>query len=242
MIKHWITPDWPALENVHAATTLRTGGVSRAAYRSLNLAQHVGDVASQVSDNRDTIAAMLHLPAEPFWLNQVHGNKVITAEQNPAQEEADASYSDQPGVVCGILTADCLPVLLCNKQGTRIAAAHAGWRGLLAGIIDHTVDKFQGQELLVWLGPAIGPKSFEVGADVYVSYVNKSVKYRAAFTKRKNAKWLADIYHLAQINLLELGVREIYGGKYCTYSDAERFYSYRRDGATGRMATLIWRD
>lgn len=241
-MKHWITPDWPVLDNVHAATTLRTGGLSQSTYHSFNLAQHVGDDADRVADNRGIIAEMLQLPAEPFWLTQVHGNKVIRAERNPAQEEADASFTDHAGVVCSILTADCLPILLCNKQGTRIAAAHAGWRGLLAGIIDRTVDKFQGQEILVWLGPAIGPKSFAVGADVYDSFANKSVKYRAAFSQCKKAKWLADIYHLAEINLLELGVREIYGGQYCTYSDAERFYSYRRDGETGRMATLIWRD
>ncbi len=240
--KHWLEPDWPAPGHIHAATTLRSGGVSKGAFASLNPATHVGDDAETVRQNRQIIKTMLGLPAEPVWLEQIHSNKAVDAGKTQSLVQADASYTDEAGVVCAVLTADCLPLLVCNAEGSRIAAIHAGWRGLLSGVISNTVTAMGNQDLLVWLGPAIGPACFEVGAEVREAFIGKSAGFAAAFKARGNGKWLADIYQLARVDLAALGIDRIYGGNLCTVTDHERFYSYRRDKETGRMTTLIWRD
>ncbi|MEQ1486619.1 peptidoglycan editing factor PgeF [Methyloglobulus sp.] len=240
--KHWLQPDWPAPVNVHAATTLRTGGVSKGEYASLNPATHVGDSADLVSQNRHILKTMLNLPSEPIWLNQTHSNRAVKAIATDAPQEADASYTDQPGIVCTVMTADCLPLLVCSTDGTEIAAIHAGWRGLLDGVIDNTINALKNKDLLVWLGPAIGSERFEVGVEVHTAFLTKSAEYAPAFKQQSQDKWLADIYQLARINLATLGINKVYGGNFCTVTDKERFYSYRRDQVTGRMATLIWRD
>lgn len=238
----WIEADWPAPSTVHAVTTLRTGGVSTGPYRSLNPAGHVGDNPDDVAENRRLIQRMLNLPAQPVWLQQVHGNVAVDAGRCDDRVQADASYSKEPDVVCAVLTADCLPLLFCNPEGTKIAAVHAGWRGLLAGVIEQTLTALQQPDLLVWLGPAIGPTCFEVGDEVRQAFVNKSVDFAAGFRQCAEQKWLADIYQLARIILAQQGIERSYGGGFCTVTDQERFFSYRRDGETGRMATLIWRD
>lgn len=240
---NWIKPDWPLPAGVHAAVTLRSGGVSAEGYASLNPAGHVGDDERCVTANRQIIRDLLQLPAEPVWLQQVHGVRVVKADQAQGLETADASYTGRAGTVCAVLTADCLPVLFCGDNGEVIAAAHAGWRGLQAGIVENTVAEMQCSQLSVWLGPAIGPEQFEVGGEVRAAFADRQAKAADAFKAKGNGKWLADIYALAKLQLAALGVDDVHGGGYCTVSDAERFYSYRRDGAaTGRMASLIWRD
>lgn len=186
---------------------------------------------------------MLQLPTEPVWMQQVHGTRVIQADLAQGLEQADASFTDRIGTVCVVLTADCLPVLFCGNGGNVIAAAHAGWRGLQAGIIKQTVAAMRCREVSAWLGPAIGPERFEVGDEVRAAFVCDNTKASVAFKGNGPGKWLADLYALARLQLTELGIEQVYGGNYCTVSDARRFYSYRRDGAvTGRMASLIWRD
>jgi polyphenol oxidase len=240
--KHWLQPDWPAPSNVHAATTLRTGGVSKGEYASLNPATHVGDNTDSVSQNRQIIKTMLDLPSEPIWLNQTHSNRAVKAIATDTPQQADASYTNQPSVVCTVMTADCLPLLVCSLDGSEIAAIHAGWRGLLDGVIDNTINALKNRDLLVWLGPAISPVRFEVGNEVRAAYTEKSSEYAPAFKQQSQDKWLANIYQLARINLAAFGINKVYGGNFCTVTDKERFYSYRRDQVTGRMATLIWRD
>jgi YfiH family protein len=240
-INHWLTPDWPAPANIHAATTLRTGGVSCGVYTSLNPAMHVGDGADLVKQNRQLIKDLMGLPSEPVWLEQIHSNRAIQAVKTELLQQADASYTAEPGIVCAVLTADCLPLLVCSADGSQLAAIHAGWRGLLAGVIGNTLSAMQGSNFLVWLGPAIGPDCFEVGAEVRDAFMEKSPAFKAAFKQQSNDKWLADIYQLARIDLTVLGIDKIYGGGFCTVTEHERFYSYRRDKQTGRMATLIWR-
>lgn len=251
-IKHWLVPDWPAPANIHAATTLRTGGVSRETYYCLNPAAHVSDDGGRVKQNRRIIKEMLDLPAEPVWLEQIHSNRVVKAVKTASLQQADASYTDEPDVVCAVLTADCLPLLVCSRDGTQVAAIHAGWRGLLAGVISNTVSAMQiprspllgkngaGKDLMVWLGPAIGPDCFEVGTEVREAFIQKSAAFNNAFKKQSNGKWLADIYQLARDELTALGIANVYGGTHCTVTEHESFYSYRRDTQTGRMATLIW--
>jgi polyphenol oxidase len=238
----WLKPDWPAPTNVHAVTTFRTGGVSQGCYASLNPARHVGDDLACVKENRSLIRTMLALPSEPTWLSQVHSNIAIEAVCDMPITQADASYTRQAGVVCVVMTADCLPVLVCSTDGTQIAAIHAGWRGLLDGVIANTITALHTNKVMVWLGPAIGPEQFEVGAEVRAVFLAKSEDYAAAFKPKHADKWLADIYQLARIELAHLGITAIYGGGYCTVSDEVRFFSFRRDNQTGRMATLIWRD
>lgn len=237
-----LIPDWPAPRNIRAATTLRPGGSSSGAFASLNMAMHVGDEDERVKQNRLTVKNLLQLPVEPSWLEQIHGNDIIKASATGRLERADASYSDETGIVCAVMTADCLPLLMCSSEGKQVAAVHAGWRGLLAGIITQTVATFNDRDLLVWLGPAIGPDCFEVGSEVRNAFLEKAPACTDAFKPGKQDKWLADIYQLARIELTGLGIRRIYGGHFCTYTDAERFYSYRRESKTGRMATLIWRE
>lgn len=240
----WIKPDWPVPANIHAATTLRDGGNSQPPYASLNLATHVGDCPEDVAENRRIVRQALKLPAEPFWLQQIHSAKAVpaTAGSEKPPIAADASFSRQAGVVCAVMTADCLPVLLADEQGQTIAAIHAGWRGLAAGIIDNTLKQLPAHRYLAWLGPAIGPDCFEVGDEVRAAFVQRHRAFATAFKKQGQSKWLANIYQLARINLWQHHIDQIYGGELCTVSAPDCFFSYRRDGQTGRMATLIWRD
>ncbi len=236
-----VIPDWPAPDQVQAGTTTRRGGQSRTHYQALNLASHVADVATDVTANRALLTRHLNLPREPQWLHQIHSATVIEAGDQPCPE-ADASWSRQPEQVCAVLTADCLPVLFCDLAGTRVASAHAGWRGLHAGVLSATIRAMAlpPQQLMVWLGPAIGADAFEVGAEVVEAFVAKHPAYNAAFRQTDTSHWLCDIYQLARIELRQRGLAQIYGGGFCTFNDTERFYSYRRDGDTGRMASLIW--
>jgi YfiH family protein len=238
----FLLPDWPAPANVRAAVTTRTGGVSLKPYDSFNLATHVGDNPSAVHENRARLRTACALPAEPVWLKQVHGVAMVDAAQGGIDLEADAAFAAQPGAVCAVLTADCLPVLLCNRTGTRVAALHAGWRGLAAGVIEAGVKTMgiPGNELLAWLGPAIGPASFEVGPEVRAAFVQHDTQAAQAFRDGHGGKYLADIYKLARQRLQHLEVAAVYGGGFCTVKERARFFSYRRDGATGRMAALIW--
>ncbi len=237
---NFIIPNWNAPANVHAVMTTRNGGVSKLPYDSFNLATHVDDDLENVLENRRLLKTELALPTEPFWLEQIHSNIVVEASNDLILPKADASFSNNKDVVCVVMTADCLPVLMCSKDGTKIAAIHAGWRGLESGIISNTVAALKTKELIVWFGAAIGAECFEVGDDVREAFLKKSADYSTAFKARKNG-WLADIYQLARIELAHLGITEIYGGEFCTMTDTERFYSYRREKQTGRMATLIWR-
>lgn len=235
----WIIPDWPAPPTVRAVSTTRRGGVSVAPYDSWNLGDHVGDDPRAVEQNRLRLMKALGLPAPPVWLRQVHGARVVDAGHGSC--EADAAYTGQPGVVCAVLTADCLPLLLSNATGTRVAAVHAGWRGLAAGVIEAALAVMgPGAELLAWLGPAIGPGAFEVGSEVRDIFIAHDARAQNAFRPSPNGRWWADIYQLVRLRLAAHGVTVVYGGHECTYSDAGRFYSYRRDGITGRMATMIW--
>jgi polyphenol oxidase len=238
----FIIPDWPAPANVRAAVTNRAGGVSHAPYDSFNLATHVGDDPAAVRENRARLRAALALPAEPLWLKQVHGVAVVDAAQGGTEPEADGAFAAHPGAVCAVLTADCLPVLLCNRAGTKVAALHAGWRGLAGGVIEAGVKAMgaAGSDLLAWLGPAIGPANFEVGPEVRAAFVQYDAQAAQAFRAAREGKFLADIYQLARQRLQRAGVMEVYGGGFCTVTERARFFSYRRDGATGRMASLIW--
>lgn len=237
----WIVPGWPAPDSVRAASTLRVGGVSSAPYGTLNLGDHVGDDAAAVATNRRYLQRQLQLPSTPRWLKQVHGTRCVDAAETAGSCAADASFTTREGVVCCVMTADCLPLLLCDKSGDAVAVIHAGWRGLVAGVIEQTITALgRSGELLAWLGPAIGPQQFEVGPEVRAAFVARDAAATTAFAAGDGNRWLADIYTLARLALEKQGVKEIYGGQWCTVSDAERFYSYRRDGVTGRMATLIW--
>lgn len=236
----FIQPDWPVSSDIHAVTTLRSGGFSQGVYKSMNPAAHVGDNPWSVLRNRKILIDRLDLPAEPNWLQQEHGNRVIDAGLL-APRKADASFTFEKGVVCAVLTADCLPVLLCNPITGVIAAVHAGWRGLLLGVIEAALEKI-GAHGVAWLGPAIGPTAFVVGSEVRDRFVIKAPAFAAAFKSVANQKWLFDLYSVAGMILSDRGVGFIGGGECCTYSDPERFFSYRRDGTCGRLATLIWRE
>jgi YfiH family protein len=238
----WIRPDWTAPANVKAASTTRNGGVSEGPWSSLNLASHVGDNAQAVAENRRRLRNALNLPAEPAWLEQVHGTDIVSADRQG--DCADACVSDSVGRVCVVMTADCLPVLFCNRAGTRVAAAHAGWRGLSAGILESTLAALVDppSELMAWLGPAIGPDAFEVGSEVRDAFVGALPEAEVHFKISRPGHWFADLYGLARQRLMNLGLTTISGGQYCTFGEAGRFFSYRRDGVTGRMATLAWLD
>jgi len=235
-----LIPEWPAPKNVKALQTTRLGGVSGAPYDSLNLGDHVGDAPLAVERNRMLLEPLL--PSEPVWLKQVHGVAVADAAQATCWPEADACVSAHPGAVCVVMTADCLPVLLCDQKGSVVSAAHAGWRGLCDGVIEQTVQamKVPPATLMAWLGPAIGAQAFEVGDEVRAAFVARQPEAVAAFVQGAPGKWLADIYQLAHLRLNALGITRIYGGRLCTYTDRARFFSYRRDGVTGRMGTFIW--
>lgn len=237
-----IVPDWPAPTRVRAVSSFRQGGCSEAPWSSLNLGNHVGDNPQSVARNRSILAREAGFPANPQWLQQVHGC-VVAKESGSLQDcKADALYSCQCNQVCAVLTADCLPILLCEIDGKEVAAVHAGWRGLAGGILENTLQCFlsEGASILAWLGPAIGAQSFEVGNDVRQVFLRAAQEAEAAFTPLGGGQWLCDIYLLAKQKLMARGVTRIYGGEFCTYSDEERFFSYRRDGQTGRMATAIW--
>jgi YfiH family protein len=244
-----IVPDWPAPANVHAMQTTRNKGYSHAPYDTLNLGSHVKDNPQHVAQNRQLLSQ--YLPSEPVWLNQVHGIHVVDAANTNCVPDADASFSIRENVVCVTMTADCLPVLLCNNAGTVVAAIHAGWRSLCDGVIEATVAQIltttpvKPADLIAWLGPAIGPQAFEVGGEVRMQFIEKDAQADLAFKKHPafkphDDKWLGDIYQIATQRLNNLSVTKIYGGGLCTYTDKERFFSFRRDGDTGRMATLIW--
>lgn len=236
----WIEPDWPAPPWVRAVSTLRVGGCSSGPFGSLNLGAHVGDAPEAVATNRRRLRRALDIPQEPVWLTQVHGNRVVSAHE-AGDRIGDAAATDRARTVCAVMTADCLPILLCDRSGVRVAAVHAGWRGLAGGVVEAAVAALASQGLLAWLGPAIGPAAFQVGADVVQAFSGLR-EARAAFVADGEDRWLADIYALAGAVLRRAGVDEIYGGGRCTHSDPDRFFSYRRDGQTGRMATLIWRE
>jgi len=237
----WITPAWPAPENILAISTTRQGGHSLGRYAGMNLGDHVGDDPRAVSNNRQQLTEHLALPGEPVWLKQVHGRHVLCADRVQANTEADAAWSAQAGTVCAVLTADCLPLLFCDRAGSHVAVAHAGWRGLAAGVIEATLDALPvpASDLLVWLGPAISAPAFEVGAEVVAAFTQRDAAANPAFTPVDEGKWLADLPLLARQRLQNRGVVDIYDSGLCTYADSERFYSFRRDGETGRMATLI---
>lgn len=237
-----IIPHWPLPEGAAACSSTRKGGVSISPYDSLNLGAHCGDNPEHVAENRRLLSALADLPSPPVWLEQVHGKTVLKLEGNLSLgKRADASYSDTPGNVCAVMTADCLPVLFCNVAGTEVAAAHAGWRGLCAGILEETVACFRDQptNIMAWLGPAIGPAAFEVGPEVRDAFMVKDKKAVSAF-RISGKKYYADIYQLARQRLENAGVTRVYGGGRCTWSEPDDFFSYRREGTTGRMASFIW--
>jgi purine-nucleoside/S-methyl-5'-thioadenosine phosphorylase / adenosine deaminase len=240
----WIVPGWPAPPNVRALVTTRNGGVSTGCYASFNLGLRTGDDPRAVESNRALLRSFL--PQEPRWLKQLHGTKVVDADAPGDTPEADASVARQVGTVCAILIADCLPVLLCDRSGRLVAAAHAGWRGLAGGVIENTVREIRQagvspEDLLAYLGPAIGPAAFEVGADVRNAFIARDPLAESGFTPYRKEKWLADLFVLARQALRRAGVTCIFGGGWCTLADPQRFFSYRRDRNTGRMAALIWR-
>lgn len=243
-VPQWIEPDWPAPPGVRALSTTRAGGISRPPFDSFNLAAHVGDDPARVQANRARLRKRLALPREPRWLTQVHGTRVTRAEQGDAPVEADGCVTSRAGWVCAVLTADCIPVLLCRRDGSAVGAVHAGWRGLAAGVLQAGVAALEcpPEDVLAWLGPAIGANAFEVGEDVHKAFIQRSVAASEAFRPGARGHWYADLTQLARQSLMDGGVRKVSGGRWCTYSDAERFYSYRRDGRTGRMASLIWRE
>ncbi|MGE5468565.1 MAG: peptidoglycan editing factor PgeF [Ignavibacteria bacterium] len=235
-----IVPDWPAPPRVRALSTTRAGGCSAAPYASLNLGDHVGDDPRAVAANRALLAR--HMPVPPRWLRQVHGVCCIDAETPGDSPEADACLTRGTAHACAVLTADCLPLLLCDEDGSVVAAAHAGWRGLVGGVIESTVAAMAvpASRLLAWLGPAIGPTAFEVGDEVRAAFATADSRAVAAFVPHGQGKWLCDLHALARMRLARLGVERLYGDPSCTFTDAARFFSYRRDGTTGRTATAIW--
>ena len=249
---NFIIPDWPATINVHALQANRyaafgdgvKNGFSLAPYDSFNLGSHVGDNPIHVAHNRQLLSQFL--PSEPVWLNQVHGINVVDAANTDCLPDADASYTSRKNVVCVTMTADCLPILLCDQAGTAVASIHAGWRSLCDGVIEATVAKMPAKsaDLMAWLGPAIGSIAFEVGFEVREQFIAKDAKSERAFKphgkNQEQEKWLADIYKIATQRLNNCGITQIYGGGECTFTDEKRFFSFRRDGVTGRMASLIW--
>jgi YfiH family protein len=238
----FVLAEWPARETIGALTTTRRGGHSRGPYGGFNLALHVGDDPEAVLANRGALVSRLGLTRSPRWLDQVHGSRVIDAADAGADPEADGASTSVPGVGCAVLTADCLPILLCDRAGTRIAALHCGWRGLAKGVIAagiaalcHPPDR-----LLAWLGPAIGAGRYEVDGMVRDAFTGSSADLARAFSPSRAGHWHLDLYRAARLSLGMLGVRAVYGGGYCTYGEPDRFFSHRRDGVTGRMASLIW--
>ncbi len=239
-----IKPNWPAPINVHAFTTTRIGGVSHQPYDHFNLALHVGDDAAHVLENRNLLKQHFHLPNEPIWLNQVHGTTVFPAANanSIGEPEADACIANHPNQICTIMTADCLPILICNQTGNSVAAIHAGWKGLLAGIIEKTISNMHitPSSLIAWIGPGIRQANFQIGSEVRDLFMQQDHSFEDAFLFQYEDKWLADLYLIAIKQLQKMGVTHIYDCGLCTFDDEEQFFSYRRDKTTGRMATLIW--
>lgn len=241
---------WPAPPRVRAVVTQRTGGVSRTPFDTLNLAAHVGDDPVAVAENRRRLRASLALPAEPLWLSQMHGAGVLDADRQGSRGEvsiapppqADAAVTRTAGRVLAVLIADCLPVLFARRDGAAVAVAHAGWRGLAAGVLEATVAALgcPGGELHAWLGPGIGPRHFEVGAEVRAAFCERDARAAQAFAPNARGRWQCDLAGLARLRLAGLGVRSVHGTPSCSFEDAQGFYSYRRDGRTGRVAALIW--
>ena len=240
--RDWIVPDWPAPPRVRAFVTTRSGGVSEGAYASMNLGMSSGDDAQRVARNREIVREIL--PEAPRWLAQVHGTDVLELDRDePAgRPKADAAVSRTRNRVCAVLTADCMPLLLCDLRGDAVAVAHAGWRGLAAGVVENAFRSLgaQAQETIAWMGPAIGPAAFEVGPEVREAFVAHDARAASAFIGHKPGKFMADLYALARQRLEAVGVRGIFGGGFCTYADADRFFSYRREKQSGRMGTFIW--
>lgn len=243
-----IAPRWPVPARVQAAFTLRTGGVSAPPFESLNVGTHVGDAPQSVQENRRLLSEQLRLPAEPTWLQQIHGAGVADLDRDTPFDRdasprvADAAFTRREDRVCVIQVADCIPVLLAARDGSAVAAAHAGWRGLAGGVLEATIRSLglEAEELCAWLGPGIGRRHFEVGDEVRAAFVESDAAAAADFEPNPRGRWQCDLPRLARRRLLRLGLREISGGDACTYADAERFFSYRRDGRCGRMAALIW--
>lgn len=238
-VADWLIPDWPAPAGVRSCVTTRAGGVSLAPFDSFNLGDHVDDDSQAVSSNRLALISLLGI--QPAWLRQVHGVSVVEATPTEVME-ADASWTSTPGIACTIMTADCLPALFCNRAGDRVAAAHAGWRGLAAGVLEAAVSSFSNDpaDVMVWLGPAIGPDAFEIGPEVREAFIATHPSTVDAFVPSVNdGKFMANIYQLARLRLAAYGVKAVYGGGFSTYNDP-RFYSYRRSARTGRFASLIW--
>ncbi|MGC7559155.1 peptidoglycan editing factor PgeF [Pasteurella sp. PK-2025] len=240
-----IKPNWQAPTNIRAFSTLRSGGVSQPPYASFNLGSHVGDDQNAVKNNRTLLMEQLHLPQAPLFLNQTHSTKVLHLPHSEKTNiNADAVYTHQPNQVCLVMTADCLPVLFATQKGDEVAAAHAGWRGLCDGILEQTVAQFQAkpEQIIAWLGPAIGPEKFQVGEEVVAQFVAQQAEAQQAFYADPLAsnKYLGNLYLLATQRLNRLGISQLYGGDYCTFSQPDKFFSYRREKQTGRMASLIW--
>ncbi len=238
----WIVPDWPAPQRVRALVTTRAGGVSRGPYASFNLGARVGDDAAAVARNRERLRGAL--PADPVWLQQVHGTEVVEAESAPVLARADAAVARTRHVVCAVLSADCVPVLLAERGGNAVAVAHAGWRGLVAGVIEAAVARMNvpAASVIAWLGPAIGPRAYEVGPEVREAFVRRDAAAAAAFAPYRGDRLLADLFMLARQRLAAAGVAAVAGGGHCTYTEAARFYSHRREATTGRFASLVWID
>lgn len=240
----WQEADWPAPRGVRAGTTLRTGGFSTGACAELNLALHVADDPAAVAKNRARLAAALNLPAEPFWLHQVHGRGIARHDGGGGTPTADGAVAIGPGRVLAVLTADCLPVVLASRDGECLGIAHAGWRGLLGGVLEATVAALDapGKGLLAWLGPAIGPAAFEVGEEVRAAFTAADPRSAGDFAANARGRWQADLYALARRRLRALGIEAVSGGGACTFTEEDRYFSYRRDSRAGRMATLVWRE
>ncbi|MGF1910466.1 peptidoglycan editing factor PgeF [Vibrio kasasachensis] len=237
----FIIPNWKVPKNVKAISSTRIGGYSSELYQGLNLGSHVGDDLETVLRNRQALVQLSAMPSAPIWLNQTHSTNVATvSEPTEVTLDADGIFTSQTGIVCSAMTADCLPVLLTNTQGNQVAAVHAGWRGLANGIVENAVKMFDG-EVIAWLGPAIGHNAFEVGEDVLQAFCDFDAEAIHAFKPTGNeGKWWADMDQIATQRLNKLGVNQVFTSKLCTYSEPERFYSYRREGVTGRQASLIW--
>jgi YfiH family protein len=242
----WIVPDWPVANQVHGFVTTRTGGVSAGPYATLNLGSAGGDDAATVAENRRRVEAFL--PSPPLWLQQVHGNTVAIVDRetlgsSPVQAPvADAAVTREANIVLAVRIADCLPVLFAHRRGIAIGIAHAGWRGLARGVLENTLAAMNTDpaDIVVWLGPAIGPDAFEVGQDVYDAFTAADAGAGGAFRIKAPGKWRADLYALARRRLASMGIRGVYGGGHCTYTEAARFFSYRRERDSGRMAALLW--
>jgi YfiH family protein len=237
----WLPASWDAPSTIRAGTSTRLGGHSLPPFDTLNLALHVGDVSETVRLNRSRLSELLKLPSTPVWLEQVHGNRIVT-ESDLDNNIADGIYSEKAGVVCVIMTADCVPLLLCNTSGTKIAAVHAGWRGFCAGVIDKALALFGKDEVQAWIGPHIGADHYEVGDDVRSACLHKYPQLAHAFQPNQRGRWQANLETMVRHSLAGTGVKSIFSSNYCTYSEADKFYSYRRNPQTGRTASMIWMD